>query len=221
MAGPMVTADVIRSARSLHPTFDKNRHPDRMLVETLSRYQRELLARIIRLDDSLAVTFFDTPLPLADFDSGIALPAYKYPSSVEVTHVGAAGHQRVATVDLVPWQDHKAYHGAAYIRNGVLYLTGRAQSWAGFSNVRFYYIPEPDAVDLSLEGTLDFLPQAAEPVVVAYLCKVMAGRGGHGPNEVAPNVGQFTKDWRDSESYFFDEIGHHTQAVVSTVKDHF
>ena len=65
MAGTLVAGDLITSARDRSPTFDDRRHPDPVLLRALSSYQKELLGKIIRLDPSKAVEFFDQAVRLA------------------------------------------------------------------------------------------------------------------------------------------------------------
>jgi hypothetical protein len=215
VSGTLVAGDVIESARGLHPSFNKLRHPDPLLIRALSRYQRELLARIIRLDSSLAVAFFDQALPLADFSAGIAVPPYKYPFGAAA--ISATGKQH--HMDLVSWEASKLYHHAAYLLNGVLFLAGKEHNWTSYATIRFLYVPEPSAVTLSLGGTLDALPEAAESVVVSYLGLVMASRGGADDGMAKPNPSEFRVDWTQAEQRFFDEIGRHTQAQTSVVRD--
>ena len=218
MPGTLVAADLIRAGRDQHPTFDDRRHPDPVLLRALSRYQRELLARIIALDPSEAVTHLDTALPLADFHAGIAVPVYKYPFGAEVTESGA---EHSTPVDIVPWRSQADHIFAVYLVNNVLYLCGEDYNWTGYSNLRFLYVPEPAALILAMTTVLTYLPNAAEPALVAFLAFQMAKRGGAGEGQAKPDVSLFAAEWRAAEERLFDETGRRTQAVVSVIREAF
>lgn len=218
MAGTLVVGDVIRSARDASPTFDVRQHPDPVLLRALSRYQRELLARIIRLDPSRGVVSLDTALPLADFDAGIAVAAYKYPLGAEAT---TTGETTAHPVNIVAYRDRMNYRHAVYLLNGRLYLTGDAEDWVPFASVRFSYVPEPSALAMAMTTVLTLLPDAAEPCLVAYLASLMATRGGAPEGMSPPDPALHRAQWREAEELFLDEIGRCTQAVTSQVRETF
>jgi hypothetical protein len=217
----LVTGDLIESARDEHSSFDSRRHPNAILIRALSRYQRRLVPRIIRLNRSVLTTTLEQALPLANFDAGIALLDYKYPAAVEVETIpeqsGLAN--RKFPVDLVSWQARTRYHLGAYIRNNVLYLTGSAPDWLGFTKVRFFYMPEVEK--LTTAASVLVVPNAAEPCLVAFLASVMAQRGTTDEALEKPDAGWFRSAWREAEEEFLDEMGMHTQAQVSVVKEVF
>lgn len=216
----LVAGTLIEAARDLHPTFDPRRHPPLVLLRALSRYQQQLVNRIVRATTSFLTAVQETALPLADFDAGIVLPDYKYPAGVEVE--GATTVNEVTPiypVELIPWEDRRRYHLAAYTRNNVLYLTGSATDWVGFTTVRFYYVAEVDALT-GLTGTL-VLPNAAEACLVGFLASFMAQRGSQDPSLEAADRREFRAIWREAEEEFLQEMEQHSHAVVSVVRETF
>jgi hypothetical protein len=224
MAGTLVADNLIVAARDASPTYDDRRHPDAVLLRALSRYQKELLGRIIRLDPSKAVEYFDQALPLTVFANGIAVPAYKYPLGAQVTYSGGTD---VCHLTLVQWADNLRYsHGgdesgarACYLLNGILFLCGEAEDWTEFSSLRWRYVAEPAALAMSRATVLTLLPDSAEGTLVAYLALKMAQRGGAEEGEPKPDAASAAADWQVAEDRFFDEMGRNTQAVSSIIAD--
>lgn len=220
--GSLVARDIIRSARDEHPTFDDRRHPDAVLLRALGRYQRELIPAVVRVNRNAMTQVLETPLPLANFEAGIALPDYAYPVSVEVespaTEVPGLSLRR-RRVDLVSWTDQARFRLAAYIRNNVLYLTGSATDWAPFVKLLFYYVPQVDP--LAGTDSILALPNAAEPCLVAFLAAFMAKRGGHDEQLERPDALWYRAQWREAEEAFLSAMAQETQAQVSVVNEVF
>lgn len=220
MADPntLVAGDLIRSARDEHPSFDARRHPDPVLLRALSRKQKSLVSKVIRSNSEAFVTDLETTFPLADFDAGITLPDIKYPARAEVQD--AQGNKR--DVDIIAWELANNYTMGAYIRNGVLYLTGIAQDWVSWALIRLYYMPEVEALTklTGATGTL-VLPNSAEPCLVSYLAYFMAKRGHVDKDLEQPSKREFYESWKGTEEEFLDEMDMVTQAVVSRVQERF
>lgn len=220
----LVAGDLIEAARDEHPSFTEQRHPDPVLVRGLSRYQRRLVARLVQVNRTVLTQVQETALPLADFDTGITLVDYKYPAAVEVElpPETGGGPVRKYQVELVPWQGRLRHHLGAYIRDHVLYLTGTAQDWVGFTKVRFFYIPEVEALTATTgAGGALVLPNAAEPCLVAYLASVMAQRGIVDGTLERADARVFRQNWREAEDEFLAEMGTHVQAQYSVIRETF
>ncbi len=221
MAEPnsLVAADLIRSARDEHPSFaDERRHPKETLLRGLSRYQRTLASKVLKRNNAAMVTTFEEDLPLADFAAGVEVPDYKYPGGVEAID----GQGVSSRIDLVPWQSRNGYLLAAYLRAGVLYLTGTAVDWVGFVTLRFFYVPEVEALTaLTGAGGTLVLPNAAEPCLVAFLAYLMAKRGHKDETVEKPDVTVHLTDWQAAEKDFLDEMHNHSTAESSIVRETF
>jgi len=217
----LVVRDLIREARDQHPSFDSRRHPDAVLVRALSQYQRNLIPRIVRRNRTILTEVIEQTLPLPDFNAGITLPDFIYPVSVEVETAltGPGLIPRRFEVEMVPWQARGRYHLAAYIRNNTLYLTGSEVDWTGFTKLRFFYVPQVDAVT-GLSSTLS-LPNSAEPCLVAFLAALMARRGCRDQAHERPDAAFFHATWREVEDEFLDEMAHQTQAQTSVIREVF
>ncbi len=213
----LVASDLIRSARDEARDFDDRHHPDPVLVRHLSRYQRRLVSRVVQLNPAAMTTFQTTSLPLADFDAGVTVPDFKRPAQIELEASPGSG-TRVPKYEsnLVPWEERFRFHLAAYVRGSTLYLTGQAQDWVGFNTLRFYYVAE---VDVLTDGdSVLVLPNAAEPVLVAYLAYVMAKRGS-GEEAGRPDPKTFRADWRETEEEFLDEMARQSQSELGVIHD--
>ena len=218
MSGTLVVGDILTASRDQSPTYDDRRHPDAVLLRALSRYQKELLGRIIRLDPSKAVEYFDQALPLTVFANGIAVPAYKYPLGAQVTYSGGT---EVRHLELVSWPDNLRHHHACYLLNGILFLCGEAEDWTEYSTLRWRYVAEPAALAMSRATVLTLMPDSAEGTLVAYLALKMAQRGGAEEGEPKPDAASAAADWQVAEDRLFDELGRNAQAVSSIIADNF
>lgn len=214
----LVAADLIQSARDEHPLFDDRRHPKLILLRALSRYQRRLVPLINRVNTKFLTQELETALPLADFDAGITLPDYSFPVGVEVQ----TSSSEKLIVELVSREARLRYLRAAYVWNNKLYLSGVANDWVGFTYVRFYYVAEVDPLTTytGASGTL-VLPNAAEPCVVAYLSHFMAKRTQKTESVEAPDKRVFRDAWKEAQQDLLDELGMHTQAEVSVIREVF
>lgn len=219
----LVAADLIQSARDEHPLFDDRRHPKLILLRALSRCQRRLVPKINRVNTKFLTEELETALPLADFAAGITLPDYSFPVGVEVQSPSSVqGGTNIFAVDIISREARLRYALCVYIRNNVLYLSGDANDWVGFTYVRFYYVAEVDPLTTytGAGGTL-VLPNAAEPCLVAYLSHFMAKRTQKAEGVEAPDKRTFREGWKEAERDFLDELAMHTQAEVSVVRDVF
>lgn len=214
----LVAKDLILAARDEHPSFEERRHPSQVLLRALSRKQRSLVSKMLVSNSGALVTNLDTVLPLADFDAGVTLPDYKGAPSLEIED--AAGCKR--SIDLVAWELRTSYRMGAFIRNGVLYLTGVAEDWTGLSILRFLYTPEVMALTAltGANGTL-VLPNSAEPCLVAYLAYFMAKRSHNDKAVAQADRVEFKVLADEAEEDFLDEMDRSQQAVVSKVMETF
>lgn len=217
----LVAQDLIDAARDLHVAFNDRRHPGGVLLRALSRYQRQLIPRIIQYNPSVLTQVQETSLPLADFDAGVTLPDFKYPAAVEAETLPQESglRQPKFQVDLVPWQARFRWHLGAFIRNNTLYLTGTARDWIGFTKLRFYYVAEVES--LTAGTSVLVLPNAAEPCLVAYLAHVMGQRTVGDPQVPEFDATAFLASWQAQEEALLDEMGRHDQATTSVIREAF
>jgi hypothetical protein len=219
----LVARDLIQAARDAHPAFEERRHPSAMLLRLLSAYQRRLGAKLIQRNRMILTASQDTALPLADFAAGITVPDYKRPLKVWALSAATTDDPDPKTeVDLVGWQAAVRYLRAASLRNNVLYLSGQVSDWAGFTGIRFEYVPELDSLTaLTGSGGTLALPNAAESCVVAYLAYRMAARGVKAEDIEPPDTGLFLREWQVAEDDLLTEIAGHVQATVGVVREVF
>ena len=213
----ILAGDVIDEARDLHPAFDKNRNPVKIVRRALSRYVSDLIAKINEIDETAITLEQSTPMPLAVFANGITLPANR-----GVQEVGAVDLQgNVISVDLIPAgqrdQPHKM--ATAWIINGVLYLNGLAANWNSVASISVRYAPV--AGQVLTDADLLSLPDSARSAVVGALAAFMAKRGQTDKDGDLPpiDVQQFLTDAAKAESEFLTEIGNTLTSQVFRVRD--
>ncbi len=76
--GSLTVGDVITRARDHHPSFEDRAHPNGVLLRMLSNYQRDITAKIARVNPGLCASEISVTLPLADFNAGVKLPSHTY-----------------------------------------------------------------------------------------------------------------------------------------------
>jgi hypothetical protein len=214
----LVVRDIIQAARDEHPSFEERRHPSAGLLRMLSRYQRRLAGRIVQTNRRILTASQDTALPLADFTVGITVLDYKRPLRVWALGPATSDDPDPKTeVDLVGWEAAPRYYRAAFLRDHVLYLSGTAADWVGFTGIRFDYVPELDT--LTTLGATLALPNAAESCLVAYLAYRMAVRGQKDEGVEPPDTARLHKEWLQAEDEFIGEMAGQVQAETGIIRE--
>jgi hypothetical protein len=182
----MNAAEIVDEARDLHPAFDDNSHPDKIVVRFLSRFQLALISDALTRYPSLWSTTQDEPMPLADHAAGIALTAPLFVYDVVVLK-----GDRELPVVVIPYEHRHDPRPdrSAWIVNRRLYLDGKASAWAGSDAIRIRYATTPTA--LTSEDSVLILPDTAREALVTSAAAFMAGRGSQRRDIEAPNYRQF------------------------------
>jgi len=188
----MTSGEIIEEARDLHPAFDDNSHPDKVLVRFVNRYQTGLLAEALTRYPSLYSTTQDIALPLADFAAGEALTEPLF-----VQDVVALKNGEETPVVIIPYEhrhDPQPFY-CGWIVNRRLFLNGKASNWATFSGgLRVRYATTPAAI--TGEDDVLILPDHARECLVAACAQFMAGRPGNmqRPGIEKPNLNYFRSE---------------------------
>lgn len=213
----LLAGDLIDEARDLHPAFDKNRNPQKIVRRELSRYVTRLLSKIDQIDEAALTIEAETVMPLAVFANGIVLPANR--NVQEVVAVDAQG--RKYPVEIIPagQRDSIRQAATAWIINGVLYLNGTAATWNQVAKVAVRYTPV--AGQVATDATVVPLPDSARPPIIAALAAFMAKRGHTDKDGDLPPVivDGFRADLRESEGEFLEEVGNSRTSQVFRVRD--
>lgn len=212
---PFTVMDAIRSARDQHPVFEPERTPDMVLIREMNRYVRQLLFRIHERDSSRTTTSVTVPLPLADFEAGVALPDYIIfqGATLQCSELSAETQLRI-----IPFRKRHEpgvpYPG--FIHDGVLYLIGNEEDWSQFDSFTYWYVPEP--AELATYTDVLPVPEAAFPVIVDRLCFFMTRRSPVFENERVP-MDEFKQQWRESESEFLIEMATHNRTESNYIRE--
>lgn len=180
----LLAGNVIDAARDRHAAFDRQRHPNKMLLRFLSRYARQLHGKLVALDPDAVRVETTANLPLADFDAGIALPA----NTVYVAEV-AASYPAPSTlpplpIDLIQSDERDAWNrprAVAWQVGDKLYLGGTADAWTAFGQIAISSVQLPVAL-VALTDAIA-LPDAAESACVEAVAEFMAKREAQEGND--------------------------------------
>lgn len=152
----MDAATVIDGARSLDTSFSPSRHPDRVALEFLSRYQRALAGKMLEVESRIISQEISFDLPLADFAAGVELGQLEGDPEAFVT----LEYDRIHGIDLelrngdrlpcgiIPWKA-RAYADEWPVvaqRENTLLLMGRENDWSRFTALHLEYAPTPPLV---------------------------------------------------------------------------
>jgi hypothetical protein len=219
----LVARDLIQAARDLSPAFDERRNPSPMLLRLLSTYQRRLAGKVVQRNQTVLTANQETALPLATFTAGITVPDYKRPLKVWALESGNTADPDPKTeIELVGWTALPRYLRGAALKDHVLYLSGVPADWVNFTGIRFEYIPELNALTaLTGSGGTLALPNAAEPVLVAYLAYRMAARGVKAEDVEPPDTPRLRQEWLEAEDDFLGELIGQVQAESGIIRDVF
>lgn len=205
----IVAGNVIDAARDRHTAFDRKVHPNKMLLRHLSQYVKRLHGKIVAIDeDAVRVEIAPVALPLADFAAGVVLPAnVRYVAGASVTYPPPSTTAPVA-LDLIQSDERNARNtpaNAAWVVNGVLYLSGNANRWSAFNALAISVVFVPaDLTDLT--ETLA-VPDAAEEACTEALALFMARRESQeSDGEAKIAIQPFAASASDAERSFLDDV---------------
>jgi hypothetical protein len=209
----LIPGTLIEKARGIHPAFEPRRNPTPPLVGLLSSWQREIMAKVAKLNPSAVAAALVVELPLADFDAGFPLPPYHYARGASVVgkdgsttefHLIGAGARHGGGPS--PWY--------GWTLGNRLHLRGTAASWAAIARVTLEVVAVP--AELASAATPLSLPDNAEAAAIAFLADTLATRvpagGGVPAARLAANA-------RQAEAQLLDELAGRRRAQVWRIRD--
>lgn len=214
----LLAGDVIDAVRDRHVAFSRERAPQGMVLRLLSHYQRELLGKIMEIDEDILRVDATTVLPLAVFDTGIALPVNR--TVVAVTALTTGGVPRTLDVTLVPValrNDPATPRRAAWQAGNTLYLRGAAIDWTTIASITVATVPVPAAITRSIDVLV--VPDTAEKALADNVALALALRGIIGEGVPAPDFNAFGARAKDSENSFLNEVLNRTTGRATHTRD--
>ena len=176
--GSLTVGDVITRARDHHPSFEDRAHPNGTLLRMLSNYQRDITAKIARVNPGLCASEVIVTLPLADFNAGAKLPSHTYalPSfelrSKQNTDVKRSIDLVSLSLRTVPEMPHQF----VYLKGNNLFLGRRPENYDGFDQLLLQLVLTPRNL-VGLDDPL-ILPDWGVDTYAGHLAMRMAVRGG-------------------------------------------
>lgn len=209
----LLAGGIIDQARGRHAAFDATRHPNKVVLQFLSAYVRELHGRVTKLNPEALRTNTDTALPLAVHADGIALGDERM--VVEVVAKDADDNE--FPVDLIP-ATHRLDRGiraaSAWQIGSTLYLTSPASLWQRMAVIGIASVPIP--VTLAALTSAIALPDTAEKALVEQAALFMAKRSD---TDTKIDRAAFAAEAEKSETLFLDDISNRMTAQVFRTRD--
>lgn len=215
----LVSGSLVDEARDLHPSFDRRNNPDKLILRELERYERELIEKVVAVnEDYLRTTIEETlPPPTPNFPAwatGLSLPDHLVLHDAEY-QIGTDWyrmHIRPMAVEHDPGPMR-----TAYVAGRTAWLRGVEADWNGVSAVRFHYTAAPSGLpDLNTALTIG---DSARTVLVNRLAFTMAKRAVTVPNASPPNVAEFRIDWQQAEEAYIVGAGGIRAGHTSQVRE--
>ncbi len=211
----LTAAGIIDQARGRHAAFDPTRHPNKVVLQYLSAYVRELHGKVAKRDPEALRSNVDQVLPLAVHENGIALADNRL--VVEVVAQDARGYQY--PVDLIPAQqrlDRGVRSASAWQIGNVLYLTSPATLWTRMVKVGIALVSVP--VPLATLAATIPLPDTAELALVEKCAAYMARRHRQSKDEPL-DVTLALAAAAEAEAEFLADITNRLTAQVFRTRD--
>ena len=176
--GSLTVGDVITRARDHHPAFEDRAHPNGTLLRILSNYQRDITAKIARVNPALCASELLITLPLEDFGAGVKLPSHTYVlPAMEIRSVQAPDlKEPIDLVNLTLRAVAEMPRKFVYLRGNHLFLGRRAENYTPFDQLRVQIVLTPRNL-VTLSDPL-FLPDFGVDTYAGHLAMRMAIRGG-------------------------------------------
>lgn len=173
---PHVAGEVIDEARGRHSAFDLSRHPNKVVLQYLSGYVRELHGKTAKIDPDVLREEVLTNLPLAVHDDGILLPENR----LVVEAVVADANARTAPITIIPAShrfDRRTLSNSAWQVGNRLYLSSPATLWTNYAMVGLALVLTPPKLTTltGATGTVE-LPDSAHLALVEATAAFMARR---------------------------------------------
>jgi hypothetical protein len=177
----LTCSGIILAARDAHPSFDRHRHPDGILLRHLSTEHRRLAGKVLLANRAALVVDLE-PIALSgyDFDAGSALPAHQFIQDVSAWDATGCA----VPVRQIAWENRlrPTCRGFTWsLHDGKLFLSDTALDWADVVEVRVSYAPI--TATLATLAAVIALPDSAEAALQATLCDFMARRS---PADLVP-----------------------------------
>ncbi len=210
----ILAEDLITAARDGHAAFSKVRHPNAGLLRALSHYKRQLWSRIANVNSSVLAVEEVIDLTTFNFTTGATFPDHIYvvPDG-EVSHpndVNQSDRGRFTIIDMTVRQFTRPQHCGWFIQNQ-LWLHGDEKDWVNTTNLYISYVAIPTG-PTAMGDNFDPAPDTIEPVLEAFLAKLMAGKG-HNDQSLPPiDTKEFNQEWHIAEDRFLSELGERRKA---------
>lgn len=203
---PHIAGEVIDEARGRHAAFDRSRHPNKVVLQYLSGYVRELHGKIARIDPDAVRSEQVTALPLLVHDDGITLPENR----LVVEAVVADSASRTYPLTIIPAShrfDRRTLAQSVWQIGNVLYLSSPSTLWTNYAAIGVALVATPATLTAltGAEGTID-LPDTARHALVEAVAAYMARRLPLDPKHPLVDPRQFQAISTAAEESFLADV---------------
>ncbi len=211
--GSLTVGDIITRARDHHPSFEDRAHPNGVLLRMLSNYQRDITAKIARVNPGLCASEIAVPLPLADFNAGVKLPSYSYvlPAFELRSRAATDLKEPIDLVDLSLRSVAELPRKFVYLKGNHLFLGRRPGNYDPFDQLHLQLVLTPKNLE-TLNDPL-ILPDYGVDTYAGHLAMRMAVRGEIGGPALALAA--------STEVEFLTTVAQQKTATVSQTLDVF
>lgn len=213
----LTPSEVVDEARDLHPSFTEAKHPDKVVLRSLSTWQQELLSKLQRVYPEELRLVEEISLPVSPFEDGHDLPANNGVSEGTLYHnEGDYPQTRFQILPEVQGGTGGFYWPSGFVRGGTLFLNGKEADWEGYDRIDVPYIPAADPIDPAGADSSS-LPDLARSAARFHLAEFMAAR--HDGDDPAPNLDYFMARARNAEDEFLRAMQLKGSGTTGKIRD--
>lgn len=185
---PVTAGEVIQAARDLHPSFDKNQHPELTLLRQLSLNQQVLIGKALQRYPDLFSEKQVIGLPVADFDAGTPVDNPLLLQDVD----GLSISGRPCEVTIIPAEHRNGQRPlySVFLRNRILYQCGALADWTGLVQLTLNF--SKTVPNLTALADTMTLPPESTLCLAAMLGQLMAMRGSQRDDVPTASQDRFT-----------------------------
>ena len=210
--GSLTAGDIINRARDHHFSFDTRKHPNGALLRLLSSYQRDITAKVARVNPAVCASNITVTLPLADFDAGVTLPSFTYVlPDVTLRVISSQLSEPIDLKNVVFRLADETPVRFAYLQGNILFLGRRAENYTPYDQLLVQLVLTPKNL-VALSDPL-VLPDYGVDTYVGRLIGVMARRSDMG--------GELLRESLVMERDFLTSVAQQKGAEVSSTIDVF
>lgn len=212
---PIIPRELITQARGYHPDFERDRHPNSVLLRRMRTSARKLVRKAVEiapepLGTTDTISAAEIATALADTDGRITVPAYITPVHCRAFYdpdlTGGDAESEVEMVYEAARFQGGSFFPSVLVLDTAIQLTdlrklgNTEHGWEQVTSMEWVYVPDPeladpDDLDTSIDAALVGTPDSLEGALELDLAAFMARRSGVQDADFRMELKDETETW--------------------------